>query len=85
MKRINKMEEQFSKHEDLKLTLKKISEENKILKSKVEMFETEKIQIKMCAYCKDYYTPLQNNDVFIISFLVYLFLIRLLVGIILEN
>ena len=58
-----KLEYISSKHDDLKGIVKKLQEENKILRKKVEMFETEKIQIRLCAFCKDYYTPLNNSDV----------------------
>lgn len=58
-----KLEAISSKQDELKGLVKKLQEENKVLKSKVSMFESEKIQIRLCLFCKDYYTPLNNSEV----------------------
>lgn len=57
------IEQALKKNEDYKIVLLKTREENKFLKSKLEMIENEKIQKKICFHCKDYYTPLLNTDV----------------------
>ena len=62
-KHFQKLEAISTTHDDLKEVIKRLQEENKSLKKKVDMFETEKIQIRLCVFCKDYYTPLNNSDV----------------------
>lgn len=57
-----------SKHEELKGIVKKLQDQNKSLKEKLEIFESEKNQIRLCAFCKDYYTPLNNSDVCFFDF-----------------
>lgn len=59
-----KLEKISTSHDEFKEVIKKLQEENKSLKKKVTMFESEKIQIRLCAFCKDYYTPLNNSEVY---------------------
>ena len=66
-----KLEKISTSHDEFKEVIKRLQEENKSLKKKVTMFESEKIQIRLCAFCKDYYTPLNNSEVFIF-FLIFL-------------
>jgi len=58
-----KLEAISSRQDELKEVVKRLQEDNKLLKKKVDMFESEKIQIRLCVFCKDYYTPLNNSDV----------------------
>ena len=45
-----KLESISTKHDELKGVVKKLQEENKILKGKVDLFEQEKIQIRLCTF-----------------------------------
>lgn len=57
-----------SNYKILKQDLEDVVKENKELQSRIEGFEEEKFGLRSCQNCHEKFSPIQNEDVRIISF-----------------